>query len=248
MSATAPLAEIFFSFQGEGLYVGVPQIFVRLRGCELTCRYCDTPTARLWEGPAQIEWPPGSNQFEQQANPLSAEETYLHIHKIAQSTRFHSVSFTGGEPLLHPHFLVELLAKLQARSFRTYLDTACCYPEAMALVAPFVDIVAADYKLPATMRHPISFLDFANSWKAIQGERFIKIVVTEDVTFQELAHHCQLLAELDPHARIILQPVTPKGEVKPPSGKQLIVLAEMAARYLPDVRVIPQCHLILGVR
>lgn len=248
MSATAPLAEIFFSFQGEGLYVGVSQIFVRLRGCKLTCRYCDTPIARLWEGSAQIEWPPGSNQFEPLANPLSAEETYVYIHKIAQRARIHSVSFTGGEPLLHPHFLVELMAKLRDRGFRTYLDTACCYPEAMALVAPYVDIVAADYKLPATMQQPLSFQDFAHSWKAIQGERFIKMVVTEDVQPRELAHHSQLLADLDPQAKIILQPATARGEVKPPGGKQLIVLAEIVARYFPDVRVIPQCHPILGVR
>src|SRR6476620_8725923 len=37
------LSEIFVSFQGEGLYTGRRQLFLRLSGCHMRCRYCDTP-------------------------------------------------------------------------------------------------------------------------------------------------------------------------------------------------------------
>ena len=35
-----PVMEVFASIQGEGAYVGEPQVFVRLRGCPLRCAYC----------------------------------------------------------------------------------------------------------------------------------------------------------------------------------------------------------------
>ena len=38
---TAKISEIFFSIQGEGLYCGQKQVFLRFAGCNLACVYCD---------------------------------------------------------------------------------------------------------------------------------------------------------------------------------------------------------------
>ena len=40
------VVETFTSIQGESTYAGLPCFFVRLAGCNLRCRYCDTPEAR----------------------------------------------------------------------------------------------------------------------------------------------------------------------------------------------------------
>ena len=37
------VSEIFYSIQGESSYAGLPCAFVRLAGCNLQCKYCDTP-------------------------------------------------------------------------------------------------------------------------------------------------------------------------------------------------------------
>jgi len=42
---TAFVDEVFSSVQGEGPRIGERHIFVRFQGCNIRCRYCDTPAA-----------------------------------------------------------------------------------------------------------------------------------------------------------------------------------------------------------
>ena len=49
------ISELFYSIQGEGALVGVPSVFVRTSGCNLRCRWCDTPYTS-WQ-PEGTEWP-----------------------------------------------------------------------------------------------------------------------------------------------------------------------------------------------
>lgn len=36
------ISEIFYSIQGEGFLAGVPSVFIRIAGCPLRCKFCDT--------------------------------------------------------------------------------------------------------------------------------------------------------------------------------------------------------------
>ena len=245
----APLAEVFSSFQGEGPLVGVRQVFVRLRGCELTCKYCDTAEARSLTGSCRVEHEPGSGVWEEVGNPLTVEQVSTIITQLLGAGPHHSVSFTGGEPLLQASFIREVAGRLDRSSVQTYLDTACHLPQAMAMVAPLLDWVAADLKLPSTMVEPVAFEEFAACWRAIRHDRFIKMVITSEVTVEEMSEASAQLAKLEASARVVIQPATPvvRG-VAAPDQQQLFSLVGACARYFPSVRVIPQCHRLLGVR
>lgn len=247
--ATAPVVEVFSSFQGEGLLVGVRQVFVRLAGCPLGCRYCDTAAARQATPVCRVWHDPVGEAGEDLPNPITASRLTAIVSGLAAATPPHSVSFTGGEPLLHPDFLAAVAQRLIAGGLLTYLDTACCLPEAMAKVAPLMAWVAADYKLPSTMAEPVPFEDFAACWSQISGRRFVKLVVTSEVSPAEMADFCHQMQSLDPAAQLVLQPVTPVVPgVEPPGPQLLSALAATCAECFAEVRVIPQCHRVLGVR
>lgn len=95
------ITEIFYSLQGETRTVGWPTVFVRLTGCPLRCRYCDT--AYAFHGGERI--------------PI---ETVL--EKVSSYTpRF--VTVTGGEPLAQPPVL-RLLEELCDRGYEVSLETS----------------------------------------------------------------------------------------------------------------------------
>ena len=93
--------EIFHSLQGEADAVGYPTVFVRLTGCPLRCRYCDTEYAFHagdWLDLATI------------------------VEKVSgYGTRY--VCVTGGEPLAQPNCL-KLLERLCDDGFAVSLETS----------------------------------------------------------------------------------------------------------------------------
>jgi len=77
--------EIFWSFQGEGLRVGVPSIFLRLAGCSVQCPYCDTKDSWKSDAGAVLS--------------MSIEEILPVIEKHKKKYPQSQVVITGGEPL-----------------------------------------------------------------------------------------------------------------------------------------------------
>ncbi len=84
-----PVAEIFYSIQGEGSLVGRPALFIRFGGCNLRCVWCDTVS--VWR----------------RAMPHSIEELIRKVEKFAG--RDIDIVFTGGEPLLHRRWIEKLI-------------------------------------------------------------------------------------------------------------------------------------------
>jgi 7-carboxy-7-deazaguanine synthase len=51
---TIKIAEIFYSIQGEGMYAGVPSVFIRTFGCNFECRGFGLPVGTLTQEPENI--------------------------------------------------------------------------------------------------------------------------------------------------------------------------------------------------
>lgn len=98
------VAEKFLSINGEGLFAGLPAAFIRFRGCNLRCSYCDTAWAQTESCPAEI-----MNETE--------------ILDYIRSTSAVCCTLTGGEPVLRDGFdgLCRLL--LTEDGLRTEIET-----------------------------------------------------------------------------------------------------------------------------
>jgi len=103
MSTANPLTvtEIFPSIQGESDLVGWPTVFVRLTGCPLRCRWCDT--AYAFSG----------------GRKMTIDEILVAVagHGLRH------VCVTGGEPLAQPRCLA-LLSRLCQVGYCVSLETS----------------------------------------------------------------------------------------------------------------------------
>jgi 7-carboxy-7-deazaguanine synthase len=101
------ISEIFHSVQGEGLLLGVPSVFVRTSGCNLRCRWCDTPYA---------SW-----------NPEGEEMTPEEVVRRVTAYDCPHVVLTGGEPMVASG-IRELATLLKAAGLHITIETAATIP------------------------------------------------------------------------------------------------------------------------
>jgi len=95
------IVEIFRSLQGEGKNQGKPCLFIRLAGCNLKCRWCDTPASR-------------SGGIE-----MSLDTIMEQVWRINPPY----VCVTGGEPLLQADELERLLVSMKKRGTAIDIET-----------------------------------------------------------------------------------------------------------------------------
>lgn len=229
---TAPVNEVFFSFQGEGLRAGEPQIFVRFAGCNLRCRYCDTPAAR---------------------NPSAGKKTAVAalVRKIAKIASFarprpRTISLTGGEPLLYPDFVAALIGELRKREFRVSLETNASLPEAFEKLARLADYISADVKPPSAAGKNL-FAVYAKAFPAAAGELSVKLVLDDKTRLSEVLATARLIKKFAPAAGLTLQPATPSRDAGTVAPANLFRFARSAESILGDGRagIIPQLHKLL---
>jgi organic radical activating enzyme len=229
----ADIAEIFSSVQGEGIFVGAKQIFVRFSKCNMNCAYCDEPRSR-------------------KAKSYSASGLMTEIRRLnKKSGPHHSVSFTGGEPLLYADFLRDPLELLKEEGLRSYLETNGTLPEELAKIIGLLDIIAMDIKLPSSTGEREFWVEHYEFLKIASAKKvFAKLVVTANTVAEDIQRSVELIKSVDESIPLILQPATAINPLENRIDSQTIMsfLDICSKNRLDDVRVIPQVHKILGIK
>jgi len=247
-SNNADLIEIFSSIQGEGVLIGHRQVFIRFMGCNLACEYCDT-NAGINAEICKVERTPGRLDFQEVSSPVPMQTVceLLQRWQGGWPKVHHSISLTGGEPLLHADVLHEWLPQLK-QILPIHLETNGVLHLALSRIINQVDTISMDIKLPSSAgvthlwEEHHRFLEIA-----VQRDVSVKIVVNSSTELWEIQRAAAIIKAVDENVPLIIQPETAEDLSINISSLGLFELQEIAADIIPDVRVIPQTHRFIGL-
>ncbi|MFH1771871.1 MAG: 7-carboxy-7-deazaguanine synthase QueE [Candidatus Omnitrophota bacterium] len=219
----AKISEIFKSVQGEGIYQGQPQVFVRFYGCNLSCAFCDTKFYRYDE--------------------LTLDEA---LNQVFSHGWCECVSLTGGEPLLQVEFLKELIPLLKKNGACVYLETNGTLYGNLEKIIESVDIIAMDFKLESSTLER----NFSDEHKkfletALKKEVFVKAVIGRKTNADDIARALKIVNSLSKETWFIFQPENPFEELL---TKKIIFLENSLKSIHKNIVTIPQMHKKLGIR
>lgn len=229
----AEITEIFSSIQGEGIFGGARQIFVRFKTCNMACEFCDTPNDGMAKeySPAQL------------INEIKILDEAKGAH--------HSVSLTGGEPLVYTEFLKIFLPRLKKAGFKSYLETNGTLPNELDKIIEFTDIVAMDFKLPSSTGGREYWKEHSEFLKiAARKKVFVKAIVTTNTNKDDIEKAALLIRQVNKNIPFIMQPAAPvKKSDRKVGGDRLLEFLDIALKNkVANSRVIPQMHKMLGIK
>ncbi|MDO6705624.1 7-carboxy-7-deazaguanine synthase QueE [Photobacterium sp. 1_MG-2023] len=156
--------EIFETIQGEGVFTGVPAIFVRLQICPVGCAWCDTK--QTWSAEPQDEVNVQAMMAKRVDSPTwtSLDTQGIVQLLLDQGYTARHIVITGGEPCLYD--LRPLTTLLEAQGFRCQIETSGTYevlatPQTWVTVSPKINMKGKLPVLPIVLeraneiKHPV---------------------------------------------------------------------------------------------
>lgn len=130
---TLLINSVYRATEGEGIHIGIPQIFVRFQGCHIGCVNCDSK--ETWD------FDPSFSK--------SLDDVMEQVETLSQNV-IKRVSITGGDPLHPSHIpaLLELIKELKTRGYFVNIEAAGT--RIVKEVFDLVDFVSYDFKTPST--------------------------------------------------------------------------------------------------
>jgi len=217
------VVEIFQSVQGEGRFIGHLMTFVRLFGCNLRCKYCDSEYS--WKGPHYSD--------------MSVADVVRHVRMY--DNRW--VCITGGEPLVQKRELGSLINQLLAREYKVLVETNGSLP--IWEVYRYRDVLwDVDVKGPSSGEEG-SFLK--ENLRYINPPDYLKFVVGSEGDYKFLVDFLKWLSNSEDYHYVDIV-VQPEGSL--PTERVTGILERLKDEKLPErirthVRFLPQWHRIL---
>ena len=238
--ARARVSEIFTSIEGEGIFVGKKTLFVRLSGCHLKCRWCDTKYALPLDS--------GTDYQIYEIKDLIIKELQPFTYKV---------NFTGGEPLLQTEAVIELADFIKKQTnLKTYMESSCFDSELFSKVLPYIDICKIEFKTDDSkvvedeeydnlILNEIKCLELAvESNKAT----YIKIVVTNSTNLESFKNLVYNISKKIKPSDILGFIIQPSFGIDQPTVNKLLDTYDIVQPMFPEVRIIPQLHKEIGAR
>lgn len=220
------VSEVFYSIQGEGLLAGVPSVFIRTSGCNLRCRWCDTPYA---------SWNP-------EGEKSSVEDIVAHVRQHPAE----HVVITGGEPMVAAE-IHDLAGQLAQSDYHITIETAgTVAPEGIACDLASLSPKLADSTPPSDQfgegwakRHEERRinLEALSAWAATYSCQF-KFVVSDP---REIGEIEDLLAQISPtpdRNQVLLMPEGTDSKTLHARGKEITELCKRTGyRFCPRLHI-----------
>jgi organic radical activating enzyme len=108
--------------QGEGADIGLPVFFVRFAGCNLYCKWCDTPYTWYYEGSDHEHVYSDKVNRSDYEIEITPEQVVEKILALKGDSEIRNVIFSGGEPLLQQKQIIEISKLLIEESPKWYLS------------------------------------------------------------------------------------------------------------------------------
>lgn len=236
MSKTYPIAEVFYSIQGEGGNSGIPMIFLRFAGCTVGKPY--TLQQRTEQGLAIFQnectiydgrkFPCDTNYT--LSENLTESEIVDRLEKIGGKCAW--VSITGGEPLMHD--IESLLRTLRLRKYKLHIDTSGTIP----LDSKTKNVLSHFSYIVVSPKYPFvdGYVNYASEFRFLVDEKFEWESIPQAI--RDIAYAKQS------YTTIWLSPVNFLGSIDKKNVDRCVALAMKH----PHVRVSTQIHKIFGVR
>jgi len=147
VNSQAEISEVFASIQGEGLFIGTMQLFIRFASEQ---KEVHTKTTRCDNTESGIFWLhtlPGKRNLKEKS-PITATKLFNELNRHFPLKQFFCISMIGEEPLQHADFLGIFLPMLRNDGLKTFLQTSAPSEKDFTKIFPLIDYLCLDLDIP----------------------------------------------------------------------------------------------------